>query len=124
MRGMVLVGLLALGACATSAPPERIFPVFFNDFSTTLDPPALVVVARAAAVSKAHPGKVVHVAGYADASSSNDVIQLSKSRADVVSQQLQADGVPAALIERAAGGSPPDSQPGIERRRVEISLDI
>ena len=124
MRPAVLLALLVLGACAAPAPPERVFAVFFPSFSTSLDAPAQAVVARAAAVANSHPGRVVHVAGFADANATADVIQLSQKRADAVSIQLQADGVPLSLIQRSAVGTPPNSEPGVERRRVEIDLDI
>lgn len=123
MRSAVLLALLALGACATPAPPERVFPVFFPQDSVGLDPAAMAVIARAASVSQRFPGRLVHVIGYADTDAVPSVAKLSSDRAATVSAQLQADGVPAAVIQRASGGSPANSQPGVERRRVEIDID-
>ena len=57
--------LLALWGCAEQLP-DRIYPVFFTPFSTQLDPPALAIVANAAATSKRFPKATVHVTGYAD----------------------------------------------------------
>lgn len=124
MRPAVLLALLALGACATATPPERVFPVFFPTNSVGLDPAALAVISRAAAVSKRFPGRIVRVVGYADADAVPSVSKLSRDRADTVAGQLQADGVAPSIIQRTAAGEPSNSQPGVERRRVEIDVDV
>jgi len=125
MRHAILLSLLGLGACANQPSPDRLFPVFFNEYSVELDASSLAVIARAASISKLHPGRVVHVGGYADpVGTPNETIRLSQRRADVVAAQLQADGVAASVLARSAIGSPANSQPGIERRRVVIDIDI
>ncbi len=124
MRAPAIVfGLLTLAACATSAPPDHTFAIFFTDNSASIDGPARAIVARAAAASKQLPSLPVNVAGYADRNGTPEAtVQLSKARADAVFALLVADGVPAATIKRTAVGTPPNSQPGIESRRVEIDL--
>ena len=117
------LGLLALSACAQPQPPNQVYPVFFRDFSATLDDAGLQVVANAAAVAKQFPSLPVKVSGYADIPASSQAdISLSKRRADTVADLLQRDGVSAARLSRVAGGTPPESQPGIERRRAEIDI--
>jgi outer membrane protein OmpA-like peptidoglycan-associated protein len=124
-RPAILLGLLVLGACTQPAPPDHVFPVFFTQFSSSLDAPAQAIVARAAAASKLTPKLMVYVAGYADPTGApGDVVRLSKARADAVMELLVADGVPRAQIVRTAVGTPPDSQPGVESRRVEIDIGI
>jgi outer membrane protein OmpA-like peptidoglycan-associated protein len=121
----ILLGLLALGACAQPAPPDHVFPIFFTQFSSSLDAPAQDIVARAAAAAKRTPTMTVYVAGYADRNGApGDAVQLSKARADAVTELLVADGVPRSKIVRTAVGTPPDSQPGVESRRVEIDIGI
>ena len=124
MRPAVLLALLALGACAAPAPPERVFPVFFLTDSVALDPAALAVISRAAAVSARFPGRIVHVVGYADADAVPSVAKLSRDRAATVASQLQTDGVAPAVIQRTAAGLAANSEPGVERRRVEIDIDV
>ncbi len=115
--------LLALSACADPQLPNQVYPVFFQDFSATLDAAGVQVVANAAAVAKKFPSVPVKVSGYADSAGSvQRDIALSKRRADAVADLLQRDGVSAARLSREAVGVPPDSQPGVERRRAEIDI--
>jgi outer membrane protein OmpA-like peptidoglycan-associated protein len=124
-RTAIFIGLLALGACTQPAPPDHVFPVFFTPFSSSLDAPAQAIVARAAAASKLTPKLTVYVAGYADPTGApGDAVQLSKARAAAVTELLVADGVPRSQIVHTAVGTPPDSQPGVESRRVEIDIGI
>ncbi len=119
----ILFGLLTLGACAMPSPPDHTFAVFFTDNSAALDVPAQAVVMRAATASKQFPSLPVNVAGYADRNGAPAAtIALSKARADAVAALLIADGVPDSSIKRTAVGTPPNSQPGIESRRVEIDI--
>ncbi len=123
------LGLFTPFACALSAcappSPDRSYPVFFNDFSSTLDPAGTAVVNNAATVANRYPSAPVKVSGYADAFGSPDAaVKLSKARADAVATLLAQDGVAPARVTRAAVGTPPNTQPGVERRRVEIDLDL
>ena len=125
MRRLALgLGLLAVSACTQPTPPDRIFPVFFNDFSSNLDTSGMQVVSSAAQTANRFPKYPVKVTGYADrAGSAQADIDLSRSRADAVANLLQRAGVDPARIHREAVGTPPNSQPGVERRRVEIDID-
>ncbi len=119
------LGLLALTACAMQEPPDRVYPVFFNDFSANLGPAGMTVVSNAAALAQKFPNYLVKVTGYADnAGSTAAEISLSQARADAVAALLEQDGVAHARIRRSAVGTPPNSQPGVERRRVEIDIDL
>ena len=124
MRRLVTgLALLALSACAQQTP-DHVFPVFFNDFSSGLDSAGIAIVSDAASVATQHPSYTVKVTGYADSAGSAQAdIDLSRSRADAVANLLQRDGVDLARISRNAVGTPPNSQPGVERRRVEIDID-
>lgn len=125
MRRLAIgLGLFALSACAQPTPPENVFAVFFNDFSSTPGPTGMEIVTLAANVASRYPSYHVKVTGYADRVGSTQAeIALSKARADAVANLLQQAGVNPARISRAAVGTPPNSQPGVERRRVEIDLD-
>ncbi len=121
MRRLVLgLGLLALSACAQTQPNTAIF---FNDFSSNLDPTAVDIVRSAADSASRSPTALVKVTGYADNSGSTQAeIDLSRRRADTVANLLVQDGVSQTRIVRAAAGTPPNSQPGVERRRVTIDI--
>ncbi len=117
--------LLALSSCAMSAdrggqPPG--FVVFFTERSAALEPAAVDVIARAASVAKAEPGRGVLVRGYTDSAGSKpDDVKLSQQRARVVADGLVADGVGASRITQQGRGQT-GNDPGVESRRVEISL--
>ena len=122
---LIVASAAALSACKTAAPPDNSFPVFFNDFASELTPTGIGVVNNAAAVAKQYPRALVKVVGYVDQSgSSEQEMALSKARADTVSNLLIQAGIDPARITRTAGGVPPNSQPGVERRRAEIDLDL
>ena len=117
------LALFAVSACAQQ-PPLRTFALFFNDFSSTIGPEGAQIVASAASAARFFPAGSVRVTGYADnAGSTQADIDLSRARADAVATLLQQDGVASSRIVRAAVGTPPNSQPGVERRRVEIDVD-
>ena len=81
-------------------------------------------MAIVAGAAKGLPSYKATVTGYADqAGSTERDVDLSRARVDAVAAVLQHDGVEAGRIIRAAVGTPPNSQPGVERRRVEIEID-
>ena len=122
---LIVASVAAVSACKTAPPPDHSFPVFFNDFATTLSPTGVGVVNNAAAVAKQYPRAKVTVVGYADQSGSTErETELSQSRADTVSKLLVQAGVSASRITTTAGGLPANSQPGVERRRAEIDIDL
>jgi outer membrane protein OmpA-like peptidoglycan-associated protein len=121
--------LLGLAACAGQPhdPPlaaGQPFPVYFSPWSVALDSPALDVVQVAATRAAQLPGATVLVAGYADPEGSrtaNDL--LSRTRAQVVADQLIADGVGAGRISVVGHGERAFTQSSLESRRAEITID-
>lgn len=131
-RAVVLFAVLGLAACTvapapagSAAPPVsgRSYVVFFQEWSAGLDKPALQTIAAAAAVAAGNPAAPVVVTGYADPLGSVQAnIYLTETRAQVVTDQLTADGInPARIHQRAAGkvGFQLTSQ---ESRRVVITI--
>lgn len=119
----ILLGLFALGACASLTPPDHSFPVFFTDNSSTLDAPGQAIVARAAVVAKRFDTLPVVVYGYADTNGTpEEIAKMSKDRADAVAAMLIADGVFPSSITRKPSGIAPNSQPGVVNRRAEIDI--
>lgn len=122
-RGLVLGAVLLASGCAQSGPvssPSAV--VFFNPFSAALDAPANNAINHFAADAKAAPNQTVLVSGYADSAGSTDAnIKLSSTRAQVVTDALIAAGVARTRIVQQPHGSV-GGDPGIESRRVEVSL--
>ena len=118
--------LLALGACAlttasrTTQPP--VYVVFFTHDSSELEPAAVSVIADVAAAAKAAPTRGVLVSGWTDSAGSKfDDATLSRARAKRVADSLAADGVDTARITQRGRGQT-GTDPGVESRRVDISL--
>ena len=117
--------LAALAGCASHAPPDRAFPVFFTDQSIELDTPARQVVQHAADVARQFPRADVTVEGFADEPHNPPLSnRISTARANAVAALLVADGVARSRLKPSAQGTPPGSEPGVASRRVEIDIDV
>jgi outer membrane protein OmpA-like peptidoglycan-associated protein len=123
---LYLIGLLAsLGACATGALTSQKFPVFFQEWSAALDDAATNTVAGAAKWANEHPNAPVTVSGYADPEGSQQAnVAMSRTRAQVVVDQLVRDGVARGRIRQTAHGPTDYTLSSIESRRVEIAVAI
>jgi outer membrane protein OmpA-like peptidoglycan-associated protein len=121
---VVLTSAALHGATATAADaPAQRFVIFFQEWSAAFDDPALGAISQAAAYAQAHPGSHVHVVGFADPTGSKQAnVLMSELRAQVVSDQLVLDGVPARRIEQVGRGSVQFALTGQESRRVEIAV--
>jgi outer membrane protein OmpA-like peptidoglycan-associated protein len=126
MRRIMYLFLLCFALVRANAAEsqEQKFVVFFEDWSAKLDDAALAVIGQAADRTKAHSGVVAHVDGFADPSGSRTAnALLTQLRAQVVMDQLQTDGVPAARLRGIGRGSVHFALSSQESRRVEISLN-
>lgn len=122
MRLAVLL-LLSLLAGTAHAQQSPTYVVFFQEWSAALDNSAQAVIANAATWAKAHPDTVVRVVGSADPTGSRAAnILLSELRAQVVADQLGADGVDAQRIAQTGQGSVQFALTAQESRRVTISF--
>ena len=125
MRRIVFLFLLCFSFTRADAaePPAPKFVVFFEEWSAKFDNSALTVIGQVADNAKAHPGLVVHVAGFADPTGSRAANSLlTQLRAQMVMDQLQTDGVPAVRIRGIGRGSVHFALSSQESRRVEITL--
>ena len=122
MRATPLVLVLSiLSACGLFGGPRYV--VFFNERSAQLDSPAQRVIAQVAARAKDNPSAKVEVAGYTDSAGSPPAdVLLSKQRAEAVADALEANGVAASRLVLHGRGQT-GGNPGVESRRVEISID-
>jgi outer membrane protein OmpA-like peptidoglycan-associated protein len=135
MRKVLMLGLLGgLAGCAAldntpPTPSTPATPVFFQEWSSALDSSALTAIAQAAKVANAEPGAKVIVTGAADTLGSAQANKyLSETRAQVVADQLVADGVEASRIKTKSIGE--TEAPGVTSgmpaqfsRRVTIAIE-
>lgn len=125
MRRAVFLFLLCFAFARADAAelPAQKFVVYFQQWSAMLDDAALTVIGHAGDYAKAHTGVVVHVEAFADPTGSRKAnALLTDLRAQVVMDQLQADGVPVRRLEGRGHGSVRFALTSQESRRVEISL--
>ncbi len=116
-----LFGVVALPARAGGLPN---YVMFFQEWSAAFDDPALRVIEAAAQWVKAHPGARLTVTGAADLTGGRRAnVLLSELRAQVVTDQLEADGVDPKTIHQVALGSVDYAMSSQESRRVVISIE-
>jgi outer membrane protein OmpA-like peptidoglycan-associated protein len=123
MRRFACLLLVMVAACTTTAPPPHRILVFFKEWSAAIDPPAAGAITQAAQWAKDHPADAIKVTGYADTTGSataNDY--MSRTRAQVVADQLVTDGVDRSRIVVGAQGATSFTQTSQESRRVEIAI--
>ena len=140
MVGGPLLGCGALAGCAMTpqhaslqtpppipTPPDT--PVFFQEWSAALDPAALATIATTATAANKLPNAPILITGSADTiGSARANIDLSKTRAQVVADQMVADGVARRRITTKATGetAAPAQIPGMPAqfsRRVMIRIE-
>ncbi len=95
--------------------------VYFTEWSALLDDAAKDVIKNAAGAVQNGNATVTGYADVTGGTEANDL--LSATRAQVVIDQLVADGVPAGHLKRADKGATPAIGSGNESRRVLIRLD-
>lgn len=121
----VIVGAALVTGIATpaKAEPKQAF-VFFSEWSAAIDQDAAAAIQHAANLAKASTSHKVSVRGYADTTGSDAANKLlSQLRAQVVTDQLVEDGVPATSISQDAMGETPAPVDSLQQsRRVSISV--
>lgn len=122
----------SLGACASVVPQawrpgphceDITFPVYFQEKSDALTPPALQMLAMAADKAKACRVAGVEVVGLADQRDASP--ELSQLRAENVSRALMARGLAVPRTDALGIVAPRDgrTQPMERRTEVVIRLD-
>jgi outer membrane protein OmpA-like peptidoglycan-associated protein len=129
-RILCMTVLVALAGCATppQGPLPPATPVFFEPWSASLDSHALSAIATAAQAAQAQPMAPIMVVGAADSTGSAEANKyISEARAQVVADQLVADGVARDRIKvhgvGTVGAPTQNSTPAQYARRVVIQLD-
>ena len=110
-----------LGACASPTHPNVRSVVFFEVWSAQLGQDAEGAIAAAATKANQFPFATVLVVGYADPAGSQSANKdLSRARAQVVTDALVKDGVAPGRIQLRGVGSVSYTSDSLESRRVEI----
>lgn len=124
MRRLFLAGLvLSVAACVPPEPAGRKYLVFFQDWSAQLDDGSKVTLDQAAAQAKGSPGAPILVSGFADPDGTPQAnIDISRARAQVVTDELVQAGVPRGRISLRARGSVGFVDTSLESRRVEVTV--
>jgi outer membrane protein OmpA-like peptidoglycan-associated protein len=117
------IALLAAASVGGARAAEQpIGVVYFTQWSALLDQAATGAVENAKTRIDSAKGVVI-VTGYADTTGTNEANDLlSKLRAQMVIDQLVADGIPAKRLKRASKGATPDIGGLNESRRVVITI--
>ena len=129
MRRLILLAAALMFAMPVLAqvpggPADRKFVVFFQSWSGELDDSAVSVIADVATIAKANPTRKVIIHGFADPTGTARANSLvSALRAELVANQLVADGVSADRIVQDAMGATDFAMSSQESRRVTIGLE-
>lgn len=119
-------------AAAMPAPPaagpeaksdEPRYLVYFNEFSAYLSPRAKTIIAQAAKKAKAIGAKLITVQARASATGTVQTNKyLAMTRASIVADELEADGVEPAMVKQQPIGQTGSGDPSVFNRRVDIIL--
>jgi OmpA-OmpF porin, OOP family len=108
-------------AAAKSELPR--FLVYFNEFSAYMSPRSKEIVAKAAKEAKASGAKSITVQARASVTGTVQTNKyLAMTRASIVADELQADGIPAAMVQQDPIGQTGSGDPSVFNRRVDIIL--
>lgn len=115
-------GAPAPGAAPAAKTTPR-FLVYFNEFSAYLSPDAKTMIAKAANEAKATGAKSITVQARASATGTVQTNKyLAMTRASIVADQLEADGIDAAMVQQEPIGQTGSKDPSVFNRRVDIIL--
>jgi outer membrane protein OmpA-like peptidoglycan-associated protein len=118
--------LVLLAGCAPQqmpSPEAGRYLIYFDEFSARLGPDARNVIAEAASKAKEYGAKTVRIEGRASATGSPVANQrLAETRAQVVYDELQKDGVDPTTMAQAPIGQTGSGDTGVTDRRVDVVL--
>jgi OmpA-OmpF porin, OOP family len=117
-------------AAATAAPAAAEakaqlprFLIYFDEFSAYLSPRAKTIIAQAAKEAKAAGAKSITVQARASATGTVQTNKyLAMTRASIVADELEANGIEAAMVQQQPIGQTGSSDPSVFNRRVDIVL--
>jgi peptidoglycan-associated lipoprotein len=106
---------------ATASLPRYL--IYFNEFSAYLSPRAKAIIADAAKKAKDTGAKSITVQARASATGTVQTNKyLAMTRASIVADELEADGVEPAMVQQEPIGQTGSHDPSVFNRRVDIIL--
>ena len=113
-------------AQTNSAAEAKTIPrylVYFDEFSAYLSPESKAKIALVAKQAKAEGIKMITVQARASATGTVQTNKyLAMTRASIVADELEADGIAPTMIEQEPIGQTGSSDPSVFNRRVDIIL--
>jgi OOP family OmpA-OmpF porin len=110
----------------TAAAPKAEVPrflIYFDEFSAYLSPRAKAIIAKAAKEAKETGVKSITVQARASATGTVQTNKyLAMTRASIVADQLEADGIEPAMVQQEPIGQTGSHDPSVFNRRVDIIL--
>ncbi len=118
------------GAALAAMPPQpRIFTLYFESGTSTLNADGLAQLATIVAEARQRDFPHLFIVGHADATGSDEVnIRISRERANVVADRLVRDGLDKATMAITSHGKrnplvpTPDGVPEPRNRRVGVTV--
>jgi OmpA-OmpF porin, OOP family len=99
------------------------FLIYFDEFSAYLSPRSKAIIAKAAKEAKTTGAKSITVQARASATGTAQTNKyLAMTRASIVADELQADGIEAAMVQQQPIGQTGSGDPSVFNRRVDIVL--
>ena len=113
----------AAAPAAPEAEARQRFLIYFNEFSAYLSPRAKAIIADAARKAKATGATSIAVQARASATGTVQTNKyLAMTRASIVADELEADGIEPAMVQQQPIGQTGSSDPSVFNRRVDIIL--
>jgi outer membrane protein OmpA-like peptidoglycan-associated protein len=116
----------AANTAAPASPAAQATPrflIYFNEFSAYLSPRAKIIIAEAAKKARATGAKSITVQARASSTGTAQTNKyLAMTRASIVADELEADGIEPAMVQQQPIGQTGSSDPSLFNRRVDIVL--
>ena len=134
LLGAAVVFLIGAGArpasgAAAAAPPSAAaanaprYLIYFDEFSAYLSPRAKTIIAQVAKKAKETGAKSITVQARASATGTVQTNKyLAMTRASIVADELEADGISPAMVQQEPIGQTGSSDPSVFNRRVDIII--
>jgi outer membrane protein OmpA-like peptidoglycan-associated protein len=131
---LLLAPALAMAAGAETGPapqePSKAsaslprYLVYFDEFSAYLSPRSKSIIARAAKRAKEERATAVTVQARASATGTAQTnMYLAETRSSIVADELEADGIPKAMIKQQPIGQTGSGDTSVRNRRVDIIIE-
>jgi len=97
--------------------------IYFDEFSAYLSPRAKRIIADIAKKAKTTGTKSITVQARASATGTVQTNKyLAMTRASIVADELEADGIPAVMVQQQPIGQTGSKDPSVFNRRVDVIL--